>query len=389
MMHGMVYDNRYFPLLQPPYVTVEDRPSHFALDLFVTTASKSFGTFEQEIGLPEIHGKFDEQGLAKAIAKTGQPNPLRSQLQFVTEFPYAMEGKLQSQGFALSYEQSFVNWLKAGFYLMIMRSESSIMLYQQFDSVTPEEKLELARELGPMFNSIGINRLHATQTGFGDMDMYLRFGYAWDYVLKCRAIQAGARVGFLAPTGETIELNNPASVPFGGNGYKGVYGSIDAECELKEDWKTGGLLRLSKRFGQTNLQRMPVNKEPDMFGVVTGPAQVNPGLTFTGYWYASLENLREGFGARLIYTYINHREDKWHDKRADKSVPVELNLVEERSKWVASYITINAFYDFGKTAVKREFDPIVMFGWDIPLSVGQAQDFVRSNKVYLGVEYNF
>src|SRR5690348_17179553 len=84
MMHGMVYDNRYFPLLQRPYVTVEDRPSHFALDLFVTTASRSFGKFEEEIGLPEIHGKFDEQALAKAIAQTGQPNPLRSQLQLFT-----------------------------------------------------------------------------------------------------------------------------------------------------------------------------------------------------------------------------------------------------------------------------------------------------------------
>ncbi|MFI5332914.1 MAG: hypothetical protein ACHQVS_02310 [Candidatus Babeliales bacterium] len=389
MMHGMVFDNRYFPLLQRPYVTVEDQPSHFAMDLFVTTASRSFGKFEEEIGLPEIHGKFDEQGLAKAIAKTGKPNPLRSQLQFISELPYTMEGKIQSQGFALSYEQAFVDWFKAGFYLMVMRSESSIQLYQNFDSVTLEEKQELALDLGPMFNSIGINRLHAQQVGFGDIDMYVRLGYAWDYILKCRSIQAGGRFGFLAPTGVTIELNNPASVPFGGNGYKGIYGSIDAEFELKEDWKTGGLLRFSKRFGQTNTQRMVVNKEPDMFGVVTGSAHVNPGLTIVADWYASMENLREGFGARLTYTYINHREDKWHDRRSNKSVPVELGITQERSKWVASYITINAFYDFGKTALVRELNPIVMFGWDIPLSVGEAQDFVRSNKVYLGVEYNF
>lgn len=388
-VHGMVYDNRYFPLLQRPYVTVEGRPSHYAMELFVTTSSKAFGRFEAEIGLPEIQGMFDEQALASSIAATGKPNPLRSQLQFISEFPWTMEGKIQSQGFALSYEQSFASWIKAGFYLMVMRSESSISFFPKFDTVTPEEKQELGQDMRNMFSTLGITRMQAQQVGFGDIDMYLRFGYLWDYVLKCRAIQAGARIGFLAPSGVTTELDNPASVPFGGNGFKGIYGSIDAELELKEDWKTGGLLRLSKRFAQTSLHRMPVNREPNMFGAVIGSARVNPGLTLIASWYASFENLREGFGARLAYTFIDHFKDSWHDKRSNKTVPVQLGVVEERSRWRASYVTINAFYDFGKTVVKRDLNPIVTLGWDIPVPVGEAQDFSKSNKISLGIEYNF
>ena len=65
----------------------------------------------------------------------------------------------------------------------------------------------------------------------------------------------------IIPTGVKRNIDKPASVPFGGNGYWGAYISGDAEFEVKEDWKIGLLLRMSKRFSQTvlNVCRLPTS----------------------------------------------------------------------------------------------------------------------------------
>jgi uncharacterized membrane protein (UPF0136 family) len=134
---------------------------------------------------------------------------------------------------------------------------------------------------------------------------------------------------------------------------------------------------------------MPINKEPYVFGGVVGPARVNPGVTFAFSSYLSFENLRKGLGARVQYTAEVHACDSWTDMRTNKTVPVNLVNVIELSGWAADYMTLNVFYDFGKVKVKRGFDPIVTFAWDIPVSLLVGRSVVRMNKISLGVEFNF
>jgi len=211
----------------------------------------------------------------------------------------------------------------------------------------------------------------------------------WEYTLKFRRIDAGLSLGILMPTGVTQELNNPASVPFGGNGHWGFYVSADALLELREDIKTGVLLRVSKRIANTKVRRMPAAGEPQIFGTVVGPARVNPGSTFIFSPYFALENLRKGLGISVYYTLTSHREDKWTDKRPDQTVPVELNQVNDLSSWGSDYVTLNVFYDFGKEKVQRSVDPIISFRWDIPASLFVTKRVVRTHVVALGIEFAF
>jgi len=335
--HAMIYDNRFFPFIKPPYINVKDNYSYADIDCFITTAHSAWGENDENLGIPEIFGFFDEHQLAIAIEKTGKPNPLIAAFPtdidiLLMELPWKMRGKIQAQGMSFGMRKTiFKHWLSIGFSWLFMRVDSgqtftSLINEQAIQSQTTIDELDALRK--SMEREIGITCAHSNQVGMGDLDVYLRAGNIWDYVLKCRRIQAGLSVGALVPTGERKIINEPASVPFGGNGHPGFYASIDAEFELKEDFKVGLLVRGNKRVARTCIHRMPACKEPSIFGVLVGKARVNPGPTIIFAPYAMFENLRDGFGALVQFTLTNHSKDKWHDKRSDKcSVPANTEIL--------------------------------------------------------------
>jgi len=397
--HSMIYDNRFFPFIKPPYISVKDNYSYADIDCFITTARSAWGENDENIGIPELFGFFDEHQLAAAIEKTGKPNPLIEAFPtdidiLLMELPWKMNGKIQAQGMSFGMRKTiWKDWLSIGFSWLFMRVDSgqtfaSLINEQAIHSQTTIDQLDALRK--SMEHEIGITCAHSSQVGMGDLDAYLRIGNIWDYVLKCRRIQAGLSVGALVATGEPKIINEPASVPFGGNGHSGFYASIDAEFELKEDFKVGLLLRGSKRLARTCIHRMPACKEPSIFGAVVGRARVNPGPTAVFAPYAMFENLRDGFGALVQFTLTNHFSDHWHDERPDKStVPANTEILEKLSDWRSSYVTMYGFYDFGKMKVKRNFDPIFTVQWDIPVTVCDAHASVKTQKITLGFEFNF
>jgi hypothetical protein len=237
--------------------------------------------------------------------------------------------------------------------------------------------------------------MQASQSGMGDLDLYVRLGYHWDYTLKFKRIDAGARLGTLVPAGVTTSSNSPASVPFGGNGFWGLYGQLESEFELKEDMKAGLMFRVSKRFSKIQNQRLPVQgiqgreSEPYIFSPLSGDVKITPGFNFVFMPYAQLENLRAGLGVRLLYTLTRHWNDKWCDERPNKTIPVDLSQVNNLSGWKSDYISLSVFYDFGKVKVQRSLDPILIFTWDIPSLFFSSENTPTTNKVSLGLEYNF
>ncbi len=194
------------------------------------------------------------------------------------------------------------------------------------------EKVELDDIRRQMNELLGLQSPNANQIGMGDFLMYVRCGREWEYIYKFRHIQAAVRLGAMLPSGVCADVNSPASVPFGGNGHYGIFGAADGELELKEDWKLGALVWVGKRFARTCLHRMPVGKEPAIFGPIVGPARVSPGVYFVFSPYASFENLRDGLGMRVRYTLVLHDEDSWCDARADQTVPVNLATIEKLSR---------------------------------------------------------
>ena len=396
-------DNRYFPWIQYPYISVSGRPSHVTGDFFITTASRASDNRDREIGIPEIMGTFDQAQLAFSMKEAGLPIPATfSPLLINAQLPWAVKGKIQAQGFAFSYQQYLGYCFSIGLFGLIMRSNSSMEFFfnqskasalVDFDIV----ELDLARR--QMFEILGLTCNHVYQAGLGDVDLYARWCQHYEYCLKLRTIDYGLRVGMLLPTGVKHDINMPASVPFGGNGHWGVYASIDGEFEVKEDWKVGFLLRLSKRFAQTQLQRMPVARvqrentvaesEPQIFGVVVGDARINPGFSQAFFLYAQWEGIREGLGVRVQYTLMNHSKDNWTDERVNKQVAVNIKQMENLSSWASEYFTLSAFYDFGKETKRCIAHPIVRVAWDIPYTLLVAHRFVYSYKVSLGLEFNF
>jgi len=400
--HGMVFDNRYFPLLQYPYITVPDRDSYATGDFFITTASQASDGRQRSVGIAELAGSFDQAQLAYSFQLAGLVNPLPPDLTDA-QLKWNLAGKIQTQGFAFSYQQELFPCFSAGLLTMAMRSNSYIDFYfnrPATSALSDDDILTLDDIRRQMLATLGLSCNHVHQGGMGDTEVYLRWADMYEYLFKLRTLRYALRCGALIPTGVKKNIYQPASVPFGGNGYWGIYGSLDAEFELREDWKVGFLLRGSQRFTRTSDQRMPVLhpvvasqetnvSEPDIFGVIVGPARVSPGFTQIFYMYGEWEGIREGLGVRLQYTLVNHFKDSWKDERTNQTVPANIQQLQNTSGWASEYVTLSAFYDFDKANTERGCQPIVRASWDIPFTLLVAHNFVYSYKISLGLEFNF
>jgi len=393
---AMVFDNRFIPLLQHPRLVIEGLPSVIASDVLFATASSACGPQEDEFGIPEIYGTFDQGALSNALDISGQTNPLRSDWRGA-KIPWTMTGRLQAQGIDFYYHQAINKHFSVGASWLFMRSNTSqeFILKNERSSLDrveltlgPSDPQELDEQRREMFRVIGIQENQAHQTGFGDIDAYMRLGSTWDYTLRCRSIDAGLRVGVLMGTGVKHSINNPASIPFGGNGHWGMYGALDALFEVREDIKVGCMMRLSKRFAKTSLQRISVAGEPYVFGAEVGLVRINPGVTFVVSPWFVLENLREGLGAGVYYTLTLHEKDEWDDVRTCCNVPVIITPTERLSSWASSYFTVHVFYDFGRMRVVRDFAPVISLRWDVP-SMFKARGVPKTHKVALGISFNF
>lgn len=388
---GLFYDNRFFPLTLYPYVSYYDRDRYATLGPFMTTTPASYEREERDVPLFNILGSFDQKAIALAMAQAGYENPFvavgqEDLLLTRSSIIWNMNGKIQSQGLFFGAQYGCSRHVTLGFEWYFMRANSRLIF-------SPEESRDRIAELEVILRTmtaqLGMNGTQSDEVGMGDLDLYLRVGNNWDYTLKFRHIDLGMRFGLLVPAGKRASICDPASVPFGGNGHWGFYLMGDGEFELKEDWKLGLFIGLSKRLAKTQLSRMPISDEPINFGVAVGDARVNPGPTFMFAPYFSVENLREGFGARLQYTLSIHGEDGWTDKRCNKTVPVRLRRAVEFSRWSGGHVTLTALYDFGKMKVKRVAEPIVYLAWDVPVNVIMTHMIPKTTKVSIGIEFNF
>lgn len=389
LSHATIYDNRFIPLFTPQQFFIEGLPSSYEFDFVAITASEAFARDEKTVGIPEIFGTFDLNTLATSLLEITGKTPLRSDL-LGRELPFFVNGRIQGEGFFMKYCQSIADHFTVGCEILFLKTNSRQTFRLDMEKVRnlkPGDINEIYRSQRLAFAEIGIIENDAPQHGISDIDIYVRGGKKWDYTLKCREIYAGLSVGGFVPTGVKANIFNPASIPYGGNGFGGLYVKGDALFELKEDIKVGFLLEISKRIPRTTLARMPmVASEPYIFGPVIGKAHINPGATLGFSSYFVLENMRDGLGLGVHYTLTSHWKDMWEDRREDQTIPVNLSQVIRTSKWGSDYFTINVFYDFGKQNTKHIIDPIAFFRWDIPSMLFVSHNVPKTTKVSLGIE---
>lgn len=398
---GWVEDSRFFPLFprENHYRTWEE-PSDVFLDLLAMVGHEAFDhdDDEKDVGIFEIFGNFFENKLADAIVAIGLPDPFD---QFPTlqqfrnqEILWNMEGKIQSQGASFQWDQYIWNYFWIGFsgFFMHLYSRNNFELNQRTIlnlGISPDDQVRLDELRRQMNGTLGIKAPVFNKTGISDIDCYLRIGNIWEYLYKFRRVDAGLKVGAMIPSGVSREVNNPASIPFGGDGHWGVYTSANVELELKEDWKVGGHVRVNKRFSKTKNERLPVVNEQQLYGAVEGLAKIDPGVTFIVAPYARLENIREGFGLQIGYTIVHHMKDKWTDARLIQSPAVNLEENEKKSNWTSEYVIVDAFFDSARLLPPDCNAPILSFKWDVPVRLFGAKGAVKTNRIMLGIELNY
>lgn len=395
-LFSMVCDNQFMPLFPRIFTRHCDLPSRCAVDAFFVTGDSAFDENENHVPIPDLYGKYDENKLANALVKVGEPNYLPSEFRG-NKIPWSIHQKIEGQAVCLSFEYHPFAPIYIGFssFLMHMVSRQTFELQKKEVGTGASQAgyfIELEDARLKMHKALGLAQAQSARTGMSDFDLYLRVGDIWDYSFKCRAIDAGVTLGVVMPSGLTTELCNAAAIPFGGNGHWGMYFAGDADFELKEDMFFGFTMRLQKRFAKTYEMRLPVAGEHPLFGALKTQVNVEPGVSFNFAPYFALENIREGFGARVGINVTAHQDDYICDQRsrAEKAdLPSETKALKKVSDWGADYIVLNAYYDFGKMDVERSSKPIVTFGWDIPYMLLVSKNNCKTHRITLGIEVNF
>lgn len=392
---AMVADNRYFPWYGQPYARTVEKRSNLQSELFFITGDDAYGDSSKEKkGIPELWGTYDQKLLSEAIIEIGLTTPLLAQWQFQRKIEWTVQQKIEAQGLSFRGEWALMNRLSVGASGGLMRANCNqtfkIPHVTKKDlSLTPSQEEELDRERRAMNDLIGLTGTQWKKTGLLDTVIYFRWGGTWDYFLKSRQVDAGVTGGVYIPSSEARDINNAASIPFGGNNTAGLFVGGDFALELKEDWTFGMAMHLSNRFKKTQKRRLPVKKENHLFGATTGNVEVDEGVTFVWNPYFKFGDLQDGLGVHLGYTLAVHAGDVWTDKREDKTITVDLNNIYKLSRWDAEYLSLHVFYDSGKVTKTDKIRPIITFNWDVPIKVFAAKDVSKTHKIALGIAFTF
>jgi len=418
-MHASHNVSRYFPFLEPTTYYVLGKRSHIAAEYFYTTASTAFRTGSGHGGIPELWGLYDLKDVINSLqvvrASQGIAVDPVKQVTGTDQFlgksaMFGVSGKVRSQGLYLDYEQ-VLKWhgFSVGASLPIMhintasrfafKPQESNVIFQGF-GITPDAQAQLLLVVDQIrrqtHQDIGFQGNEWSKTGFGDLDMHVRWTYFADHVALMRSIDFNMLFGVLAPTGVLSDINYPAALSFMDDGHWAFYFDIMAEFELKQDWKAGLIFGFIEQLKHTRTLRIPVTVEPAIFSALIGRVQVDPGFTFKVSPYVTLENLTDGLHFQVRYTYLRHNQDTWKDKRTPGEIsmvqsylqkdPAIIACKKKLSKWTSQYITFQLTYD-AKEAMKKWFmDPYLYARFDMPFG---GNGIAKTNQLSLGVELHF
>lgn len=393
--YTMAINNRYLPWYTQPFGRTLDIRSHVHGELFFITADKAFAKSDEERGIPEVWGKYDQRLVSDALISMGLTSPLRHAWQTQNTIIWDVDQKLEAQGFSFDGEWNIAHGVSLGASCAFMHANSnltfSIPTVTRTDlNLTVPEEHELDTQRRAMNELIGIKSTQWAKAGFSDVQLYLRWGNVWEYKLKSRQVDAGVKIGAHFPLAEKRDEDNPASVAFGSNGFYGIFFAGDLALEIKEDLTFGMALQLSKHFANTQVRRLPIKKENYLFGGTTGNVKVDPGVTFLWNPFLRIGDLRDGWSAHVGFTLTDHAGDVWTDKRTDKTITIDLNDIHKVSKWQAEYLSLYLSYDPSKVIKDhRKINPIFTINWDAPVRVFVAEEVAKTHKIALGVAFDF
>lgn len=390
-MQAIISDSRFIPWYQQ--TPIHDYASSFfnGSFFFITGDSAYANESLKHRGIPELYGMFDQIQLGLAAQAVGALNPLNQVWRIGREIEWNVHGKIQGQGFAFSYQQNLGDYITVGIntnFLHLTSHQKFVLPAKTISDmgISSSQQLELDQQRRQLLQNLGLSDVHWSYNGFSDTFLFVRLGNWAEYKHKCRYLSVGTTLGVIAPTSKQRDIKYASSLPFGGEGFTGITWGLDVQAELKQDWWVGVSLDLVHRFGKTQLRRLPVKGEPEIFGATTGNVYIEPGITVAFSPFVRFNDVRDGFDFQLQYVYQFHAHDVWADKRKDTTIPVKFTQVVKTSHWDSEYVLFKLQYD-GHT--RESILPAVTFAWDIPIKIIKPEESVKAQKVSLGFEYNF
>ncbi|MFA6065630.1 MAG: hypothetical protein WC707_00430 [Candidatus Babeliaceae bacterium] len=394
-------DNKYLDqyLLYRPFVIYNGGKHHFDIQPFVMTAHSASGDNKDESPeLFEINGKYDQIKIDQALQSSGRTDTslLRSDFRnSVNAIPWFMRGRFEAYGIGFRGEYMITDAWGIGGVLYAIHASSRMEMVQNKEALKgivlgagdAQELLVLNER---MHQLLGVTPPLWSKTAFGDIDAYIVGKKIYDYAYKCKHIELAVKAGVLVPTAPSRSINNPASIPLGGNGHWGMYGMLDTYFLLKEDFSCGFLLQLSKRFAKTYCDRVPSGQEPTIYGAIVEQIRTDPGLTVGFAPYFTFERVRDGLGFGLGYTLVSHSGDQLPEVfKHSNNISVNTDIVERISSWKSEYVTLRAFYDCAFDCERAGASPVVSFMWDIPVNWLIAQRSYKTQGIAFIVESRF
>lgn len=384
------------PALMWPYPELkEDICSWFQFFPFYETARSAFNGNGRTEGLFEYSGPFNLNQVDAALIAAGivPGSLLPSELiGFATPSRYLLDGSFETEGLAIKWQQIVGNHFSLGFTTEILHTNSRMAMIRDIDFVVPsgpgsDRELFLAKEA--MLDALALEPSVWSAFMVGDTEIYARFFSAYDHAFKCRYLDAGINLGVILPAALERDINNPASIPLGGNRHWGAYCDLTLDAILKHDLRAGLWVRLLHRFGRESLMRLPVGQEPALFGAIVGEVFVKPGFTGAFSPYVLFENIRGGLGAYVSYFLVKHAHDNFYDRRAEKTPEINFGEVIQRSEWGMECISAAFFYDFSYGKCARGSEPVLTLKVDVPINFIVASNASKTYGVSLIVAVNY
>jgi len=408
-------NSKYFPFLEKPviYTSSEFKKSGTLYPaLFFTSAPGAFGPDKNGVGIHELTGKYDLNDVINGLRSVevnlrGNTfiNPFIMEggagaSKFVDKsIKFEVGGKVKSVGAMLQYEHNLPQTgLTLGAFLPFMHitSNQTFVIKERDSSIgfvlIPAEKEQIDRVRRSVHEALGLAGPDFVKSGFGDLDIFIRWHKVWEYLRLMRSINFSIQGGFLIPTGKEKVANRPSSVPFMGDGHGGVYLDVCEEFELKQDWRLGFSFGFLHQLKKRKKSRMAVGSEPLVFGAIEDLMEVEPGFTFKFSPYFNFGNLTDGLSVQLRYTYLRHDEDGFFDMRpASEKSKLATNLVqaENRSLWRINFFTFQLCYDSHEAMKNWTLKPKIYAIYDFPFEYLGGRNAPKHHQFTFGVELNF
>jgi hypothetical protein len=407
--------NRFFNFLERPEYFLNTSKNKFDVSMFYKFSSNAFRRWGGKAGPHELFGRYNLSDIFESYKNANESREdIITQLSQLTgvdkdDMIFNVSSPFKTVGFSFQYDRAIVpNFLFVGAFVPFMSYYAKIEYFAS-DKITKDKKDKqlietlFSLQRRKLHDNIGFIKNYSKRAGLGDFELYTRLSRSWQYQLLMKSISLYLQTGVNLPSGVKRDVNNPASLPFMGDGHISWNTTLLGDFELKDDLQVGLMLGLQCPFEKKKLERIPVGNEPYIFSSLTGNVKVNPGYTFKISPYLALENIKEGLDFKVRYTYLRHGKDHVKDVRDDKTIPSYLTKISNKeeeikkikdiirekeilSQWRLHVVSLELLYDLKRTFSSWDLNANVYAGYDISVTGRGASD---THSINLGSKISF